>query len=675
MHSSSANISGSSANVPEQKPIGGKSAGESRDELKEAHNIDALAPNHRLKNAIRFLNVPVCISASLLLFYTYAFVASLRGRWFHPLWTTDDATQQTFPLFDALYPGRFSDDLISEVMRGCLPPVHYWLSFITTVATRDPIMTGHCIMLVQVGLAVAFLFMAVRRFSNNAIVPGLLSVLWLLHSRNTMQRMTGGLPRGWTPAIFSAFLYFAATRNHWGCLSVILLGSMLNPPGALIVGVAYGFLLLWRCVSSEGEERRRAQKVLLQSIALVPLFVFVALLVVQRPAHIGQMVSFAEASKMPEFQKPFGRFPFLPLRSVVAEYKIFGLQAFIGRLYRPPMFLREIMWWAVPSSLLLIVGLGALRKRVVIPAELVVFGLAASCTYSVSRLIAFRLFVPDRHLQIPMVIFLIGAFCVGIWRLFVKGNCLESSESFEKREKKESLRNCWAAMLGFFALGSVVYLCSGSGLKGDANFNYYFYKRGKMYEWLRDNTPTDSLIACHPTHCDGMQLFAVRRALVTTETSHPFYPRYNLEMRRRSELSLRAHYATSLEELVTLLAPEGVTHFVFRREDFRPEKLSKATYFPPLDTVVKELTSRDNEQLLFYSLPRKGLDKETYPFVVFVDKTSIIVDIKALTSYLRSRGWTPPQEPIRASMDRHRERRGGYPVIVAKMLKDRKLPS
>jgi hypothetical protein len=230
-------------------------------------------------------------------------------------------------------------------------------------------------------------------------------------------------------------------------------------------------------------------------------------------------------------------------------------------------------------------------------------------------------------------------------------------------------------MLGFFALGSVVYLCSGSGLKGDANFNYYFYKRGKMYEWLRDNTPTDSLIACHPTHCDGMQLFAVRRALVTTETSHPFYPRYNLEMRRRSELSLRAHYATSLEELVTLLAPEGVTHFVFRREDFRPEKLSKATYFPPLDTVVKELTSRDNEQLLFYSLPRKGLDKETHPFVVFVDKTSIIVDIKALTSYLRSRGWTPPQEPIRASMDRHRERRGGYPVIVAKMLKDRKLPS
>jgi hypothetical protein len=621
-----------------------------------------------------FVTTPILLSGALLVFYAVAFLNSLQGRWFHPLWTTDDATQQAFPLYDALYPGRFSNDLIAEVMRGCLPPVHYWLSFVTTLITKSPIMTGHWIMLLQVGLAVTFLFLAVRRLSGNAMVPALLAVVWLLHSRNTMQRMTGGLPRGWTPAIFTAFLYFAATRNHWACLGTILVGSMLNPPGALIVGVAYGFLLLWRVVSDRGQQRRLARKVLLQSIALVPLFVFVALLVVQRPSHIGQMVSFSEASSMPEFQKPFGRFPFLPLRPILSEYKIFGLQAFIGRLFRPPVFLREIMWWAVPGSLLLIAGAGALRRRLVFPAEVVFFGLAASCTYLLSRLVAFRLFVPDRHLQIPMVMVLITAFCVGLWRLLVKREEREA-RLCNAGGRADTLRSCWAALVSFVALGCVVFLCSGNGLRGDANFNYHFYKRGKMYDWIRDNTPADALIACHPTHCDGMQLFGIRRALVTTETSHPFYPRYNMEMRRRSEISLRAHYATSLQELVTLLAPEGVTHFVYRREDFRPEKLSKATYFPPLDKVVKELTSRPSEELLFYSLPRKGLDKEQYPFVVFVDKTSIIVDVKELTSFLRSRGWSPPQDPIRAAMDRHRQNRGSEPVVVAKMLEGRKVSS
>lgn len=634
-------------------------------------NVDGVeTPGTVLSRMRRIATIPRVLACLALAAYTIAFLNSLQGRWFNRIWTTDDATQQTFPLYDALYPGRFDNDLIAEVMRGCLPPVHYWVSFLTTLATKDPIMTGHWIMLLQVGLSVVFLFLAVRKFSYNCAVPGFLAVLWLLHSRNTMQRMTGGLPRGWTPAIFGAFLYFAASKNHWGCMLTIVVASMLNPPGAMIIGVAYGFLLLYRFISSRGEERLRARKVLLQSVAFAPLFVLVALWVVQRPPHIGQMVSFSEASRMPEFQRPLGRFPFLPLRSILSEYKMFGIQAFIGRLFRPPLFFREIMWWAVPLSLLGIAILGALKKRIVLPAELLLFGFAASCTYLLSRLLAFRLFVPDRHLQIPMVFFLIGAFTVGIWRLCFKRDAVGQ----RAHVPIESLRNCWRALICLSGVGVVVFMCSGDGLNGDANFNYHHKKRGGMYAWLRDNTPSDALVACHPTHCDGVQLFAARRALVTTETSQPFYPRYNLEMRRRSELSLRAQYATSLEELVLLLAPEGVTHFVFRRSEFRPENLTKATYFPPLDRVVKEITSRRAEEFIFWSLPRTGLDKENFPFVVFVDNSSIIIDIKALTIYLKNRGWSPPQDTVHASIERHK-RRIEDAVVVARLRSGNKTAS
>jgi hypothetical protein len=585
------------------------------------------------------------VSLALLLAYSVAFIKSLKGRWFDPGWTTDDATQQSYPLFDALYPQLFENDLVSEVMRGCLPPLHYWTGYAITLFTRDPIMTGHWMMLMQVSLALGFFFFAIRALSSN--VPAALAVVWLMHSRNTMQRMTGGLPRGWTPAIFGAFFYFAATKNHWGVMAVIVLGAMLNPPGALIVGAAYGLLLLWNYASSSGAARELARKQLVRAVAVSPLFVVVALLVVQRPAHVGQMVSFSEASQMPEFQRPLGRFPFLPLRPAFDEFQLFGIQAFIGRLYRPAEFWRLNIWWMIPAALAVLALVGVRRKRVALPAEVVLFGLASLITYSLARIFAFRLFVPDRHLQIPMVFFMIAALVVGAWRVFHRGN-----PSGLANRQASRLKESWPALLALGGLGVVVYQCSATGLQGDANFNYPINKRGRMYQWIRENTSQDALVACHPTHCDGMQLIAARKALVTTETSHPFYPRYNLEMRRRCELSLRAHYAESLADVVTLLQPEGVTHFVFRRADFRPEALAKATYFPPLNTVVKALVTRPSGKFAFNDLP-KALGPDGHPFVTFIDDVSIIVDIEALSTHLRRNGWSLPQTSLGASMERH----------------------
>lgn len=605
-------------------------------------NSDRIASNG-MSRRVR-VSAAGIVSLVLLTAYVFAFIQSLRGRWFNPHWTTDDAMQQGFPLYDALYPQLLENDLISEVMRGCLPPLHYWVNYGVTLLTQNPIMTGHWVMLIQVVLGAGFLFLAVRALSG--FVPATLAVLWLFHSRNSMQRMTGGLPRGWTPGIFAAFLFFAAIRSHKGCLAVILLASLLNPPGALIVGVAYGFLLVWRWISQTGQARIDARKRLVWSIAIAPFFAMVALLVVQRPPHIGQMVSFSEASQMPEFQRPLGRFPFLPLRPAFDEIKMFGYQAFIGRLFRPAQFWRASIWWIVPVALGVIAIIGFVRRRIAIPAELVFFCLASLTTYSLSRVFAFQLFVPDRHLQIPMVYFLIAAFLVGLWRV---GIGLGQGKEWTG---KSSLRSTWPALASYVLLGLIVYQCSGTGLQGDANFNFPTSKRGRMYEWVREHTKQDALIACHPTHCDGMQLFGVRKALVTTETSHPFYPRYNLEMRRRSELSLRAHYAETLEEVASILEPEGVTHFVFRRADFRPENIVRMSYFPPLDTTVKSLVNRSSGVFAFNSLP-KQLDPLNHPYVKFIDPISIIIDVRELAVYLRGRGWSPPQGSLAASLQRH----------------------
>lgn len=599
------------------------------------------------------------VSAALFLLYAVAFVKSFDGRWFNPLWTTDDAAQQTYPFHEVLKPGLFEGDLITEAMKGYLPPLHWGVNAVATYLTGDPIMAGHWVMLLQVSLAVTFLFLAVR--SVTATGPAFLAALWLLHSRHTIQRMTGGLPRGWTPALFAMFFYFAFRKNHWGVLAVIFAGAMLNPPGTLIIGVAYGALLLWRWAMASAEERGVARKRILSSIAVAPLFGLVALTVIQRPPHIGQMVSFEQASQMPEFSRPKGRFPFLPLNPVSIEFKFFGMQAFVGRFHSPPRFVRANIVWIAFGALGITALVALFRRRLSsIPAEVVIFGLAALCTYTLSRIFAFKLYVPDRHIQIPMVFFFITAFVVGVWRALHKGSpCVAEGPG---SVHDTSLKSAWSSALGLMAVGALVFVGSGLSLSGDANFNYNSSRRGGMHKWFKANTTPEALIACHPTHCDGMQLFAERRAYVTTETTHPFYQRYNQEMQRRSEIALKAHFSEKLEDVVTVLEPEGITHFVFRAIDFRPDRLPNVSYFPPLDGLVRSMVTRPSGKFAYFEVARRPKEGEL-PFVVFRDSVSVVVDIKALSAYLRERGWAPPQTSLNAAMQRHAASRN---VVVAR---------
>ena len=79
----------------------------------------------------------------LLLGYCFAFYASVSEYWFNPLWTTDDARQQSFLFHEVYHPGVFDGDLIAESMRLYLPPLHYGINYAITVLTANPILTGH----------------------------------------------------------------------------------------------------------------------------------------------------------------------------------------------------------------------------------------------------------------------------------------------------------------------------------------------------------------------------------------------------------------------------------------------------------------------------------------------------------------------------------------------------
>ncbi|MCB0333801.1 MAG: hypothetical protein KDD55_09905, partial [Bdellovibrionales bacterium] len=568
----------------------------------------------------RELLQPVNLICALLLgVYTYYFVQSLP-HWFHPGWTTDDALQQLFAFHEVQHPGLFQGDLIAEVMKGYLAPLHYWITYSITWLVGDPIMASHWVMLLQLLLASGFIFAGVRAIAG--IPAAFVSVAWLLHTRQIVQRLTAGLPRGWAAPIFAAFLFFVLKKNHTGVLLTLLAGCLLHPPATMLAAVTYGLYLLFGFMrpSTRGEFRRP----LLILLLLSPLYLGVTYSVVHRPDSVGQMVTYSEAMEMPQLQYPDGRFPFVPHRPASWELRTYGFQAFIDRFYNPGKWVKQNMRPMVGGLVFFLLVVGAIRKRKVIPAPLVFFFISILTVYFLSRELAFLLYVPNRHLQFPMAFFFVFAFPIAVWKAFSVDDTRGGMQNWKAYA-------ALAALCGFIALGS------GTGLYGSANFNYSSTKRGNVFHWIAQHTPLDSLIAGDPTFIDGVMLFGERRGFATTETYHPFYAGYMRAIEERLKISFRLHYAKDLRELLTLAQEHGIDYVVFERKRFYPKMLQEEDYFPPLDTLVKELTSRPYQQYAYRELP-KEVDLEKAPFMPFKDAQAAIVDVAQLRVFFEREG-------------------------------------
>ncbi len=641
----------------------------------------------------------VLFFGTLTAIYVFLFYKSIQPYLFNPTWTTDDALQQTFPFYKTLYPNIFQNDLPTQMMESYLTPLHYWITYFITLLTNDPIIAGHWVMLIQLFLTILFLFLAIR--SSVGLAPAFFSVVWFLHTRHIVQRLTAGLPRGWSAPILSCFIYLHVSKKHKAIHAFFLAGCILHPPSTFVCGISYGIYLLFSVFPKK--TRKENIKHLRNLIIGAPVYAFLTLSVIGMRPEIGEMASYEKAVNMPEFSRrsaisPGGRFPFTPLTPVINEVKTFGFQSFLSRFFSPPTPIKKTM----P---LIVIGLsiGAFFylffKKRDYALKFASFLLGIIIVYSLSRIFAFKLYVPDRHLQFPLAFFFIAFFstaagclstrsktllvkpsifyniCLSILLAFISvviayqlgfkpriggvgkgGGVLEVSFivaaavslilyllSFVRALKDLPLFENYRLLshqnrltwLALTFLCLLVYIGSNDGFAGSANFNMTNTKRGGTYTWLRTHSDENALIAGHPTFVDGVPLYAVRKVYINTEMAHPFYDRYYESIKPRIEVSLRANYAKDYEEFLRLVAPEGIDYFVFDRSLFSAEALKSAKYFEPFFELVKELASKDLKDYMYQKLPKK-VDLQNFPFVPYIDEKGLVVDVKKLQTFLNN---------------------------------------
>jgi hypothetical protein len=579
---------------------------------------------------LRRITIADALSVALVGFYLTCFLwGSSRNAhgiaqyWFHPDWVTDDSTQQTYPFIRAIRPGAFENDFASRMMFNYIPPLHYWLGYGITLLSKDPVMTGHWLMLIQMVLTAGFVYSAVR-YLTGSVAPAMFAVAWLLHTRHIIQRITAGLPRGWAGPVIAAFLFFAVRNNHAAVLGLIAIGCLIHPPSVVAVCLAYGIYLLWGLALPS--TRARTVRPLIHFCLLGPVFIAITAWAVAKPKEFGSMATYEEALARPEFsaREPRGRFPFVPFKPAIKEVSSFALQSFHSpRLYESPGVWKH-------NSLSLVIGLalsltlvGAMRRVTTFPAAILAYGLASAAVYVASRVFAFKLFVPDRHLQFPFALLSIVAFSTAVWRVLVTPN-----RPIDRLERTSN----WKSLVGLTGLGALalfIYSGSGTGLYGSANFNYHRLKRGKVFEWMRANTPPNAVVAGEPIFIDPVQLFGERNGFITSETAHPFYSGYWQEAKRRMEISLRANYSKNPGELLGLVERENISYFIFDRASLSGDRLKKAKYYAPFNVLVRELTGNHPEEYLGRKL--LSLPGDTRSLVVpYMDDRAIVVDVEAL---------------------------------------------
>ncbi len=569
----------------------------------------------------RLIGIPLALLCAA---YSILLLLNIAPYWFNPHWTTDDALQQLFPFYAVLHPHVFAGDLVYEAMRSYLAPLHYLIGAAFTYVTDSPIMTGHWMMLLQLLLSSTFLFLAVKQACRDvtrswwySAAPAFFALLWFLHSRQLVQRMTAGLQRGWAPVIICAYLYFVMRRNHRGVLAVLLVGCVLNPPSAFLGCAAYGIYLLIQ--TARPSCRTEFKKPLLIFLLAAPLLGALTFYGTARSDRIGNVVLLSEARKMPELQVAGGRFSFLPFPSIKADLLDYSFRVFQSKLW--PASKQQKGAVVICAALLFItmLGLALFFREELVPLPLLVFGGAALLVYLISRPLAFLLFVPDRYLTYPHGIFFILAFSIGLWRL--------------ARRLQPGRNAVYLGALFFLFVGILVYAGHGNGLnaapKGIANFNYKDDNGGPVFSWIRHNTPESALFAGHPTHLDPLPLFGMRRAFATSETWHPFFKLYNAEIKRRMEVTFRALYAKDAAQFVALLRGEGISYFVFERRLFREEELRRATYYEPVNRLLQRLVRAPPEQYLFYALPLAN--KKVVPYA---DDLAVVVNVEELAATL-----------------------------------------
>ena len=248
------------------------------------------------------------------------------------------------------------------------------------------------------------------------------------------------------------------------------------------------------------------------------------------PANVGPAFTFEQARQMVEFG-PGGRLELFPSRAIANWFT--GHRTGLG--WSPGVL-------ALIATAVLYVSFRAGARRIPFAAwSMALVGLALwSAMRLFPSLLMFGLYLPNRHSRWAIAAFgvVAGAVACAHW--------LRSGATLRARG------GGWVAIAAPVAVAALLFPHAVTVARHPVDQDLE-----RTYAFLA-TLPKDTLVAAHPDLADFVPVRARRSILASTEVSMAWMQNYYAQMKPRMEASLRAAYATRIEQVDAALAPYEV---------------------------------------------------------------------------------------------------------------------
>jgi len=287
------------------------------------------------------------------------------------------------------------------------------------------------------------------------------------------------------------------------------------------------------------------------------------------PPEVGPAYSYTEAMQMPEFG-PGGR---------LRMYEVGGWLANLMSGHRGGFGWTLKSLALIGAATAVAVLLGRARR---IPLAAWAMGAAGVLLFVAMRLfpaqLMFALYLPNRHPKWALAVFAISALTAAGIALLARASSAADGTLTDGQRRTVALAA--PALVAALLLPTAVHAWQ-QPVNADLE---------RVYAYLKQ-LPNDALVAAHPDLGDAIPVRTQHSVLTSTEISMAWMKNYYAVMKPRVEDSLRAAYATRVEDFDAAMARHGVDVFVTG-----PEPWATGDYVEPFRGLDRELKARGREQ-------------------------------------------------------------------------------
>jgi hypothetical protein len=387
------------------------------------------------------------------------------------------------------------------------------------------------------------------------------------------------------PLVLFTLWALLSQRNAWVGISWIM-AALIYPVVLPVQGLTAAVVYL-RYVF---RERRMPARWIFNGMAAVTALT-IAAIGAPIPPEVGPALTYDQAMRMPEFG-PSGR---------LAMYQ----QSFVGNVFTGH---RSGLGWS-PYVLLAIVASTGLAWRLgrvsAIPFAAWVMAVVGVGLWVAMRLfpeqLMFGLYLPNRHSRWAVGVFGMLAIAAGAVSLVEY-----AAARFDARR--------WVVLSAPLVVTAVLlpWSISVSSTPVDRDLE-------RVYSFI-ETLPKSTLVAAYPDLADFVPVRSRRSVLTSTEISMAWMENYYKVMKPRVEASLRAAYATRIEDMDRELEPFGVDVMLTG-----PSVWEETGYFEPFDALAKGLRERGAQEgfVLKAPPPDRILFRSGEYYVVRVGKGAV----------------------------------------------------